>query len=105
MNKQAAQNTDSASNLEAGRTTKSNLDTFSTIPRRYKVIIILAGVLAIIAICAIVAIAVGLLILKIHTVSQTSEYDRKHLGDRAGFNMEESDQLVMNVRLRMKFID
>ena len=103
MNKQEAQNTDSASNLEAGRTTKSNLDTSSTIPRRYKVIIILAGVLAIIAICAIVAIAVGLLILKIHTVSQTSEYDRKHLGDPAGFNMEESDQLVMNVRLRMIF--
>ena len=102
MNKQTAQNTNSASNLEAGRTTKSNLDTSSTIPRRYKVIIILAGVLAIIAICAVVAIAVGLLTLKVHT--QTSEYDRKHLGDPAEFNMEESDQQFMNVRLRMKFI-
>ena len=102
MNKQTAQNINSASNLEAGRTTKSNLDTSSTIPRRYKVILILAGVLATIAICAVVAIAIGLLLtLKVHT--QTTEYDRVYHGDPVEFNMEESDQLFMNVRLRMKF--
>jgi hypothetical protein len=100
MNKLTAQNTDPTSNLEAGRATKkSNLDTSS---RRYKVILTVSGILATVAICIVIAITVALLLtLKFHT--KTSEYDRKHHGDSVEINiMEDSDQLSMNVRLRMK---
>ena len=98
MNKQTVHNSaDPAGNLlEAGRATKSNLDSSSTIPRKYKVILILAGVLATIAICTVVAIAAGLSItLKLHT--QASEYDREQ-HDNPVDNMEDSDQMFMNVR-------
>jgi hypothetical protein len=96
MNKQTAQITDPTSNLEAGSATKSNLDTSS---RRYKVILTVSGILATVVICTVVAITV--LTLKLHT--KPSEYDRKHHGDSSEVNiMEDSDQLFMNVRLRMK---
>ena len=103
MNKQTVHNTDSAGNLlEAGRATKPNLDSSSTIPRKYKVIIILTGVLATVAICAVVAVAVGLtLSLKLYT--QTSQYDIEHHGDQVEFNMEESDQLFAHVRFCMNY--
>ena len=94
MNKQTTHNSaDTAGNLlEAGRATKSNLDSSSTIPRKYKVILILAGVLATIAICTAVAITAGLFVTqKLHT--QTSEYDIDHHGNPVD-NMEESDQMV-----------
>ncbi len=94
MNKQTVHNNDSAGNLlEAGRVTKSNLNSSSTIPRKYKVILIVAGVLATVAICALVAIAVGLsLTLKLHM--QTSEHDMEYHGE---FDTERSDQLFMDV--------
>ena len=104
MNKQTIHNTDPAGNLlEAGERTKSNLDSSSTIPRKYKVIVILAGVLATVAICFVVAIAIGLLLtLKLHT--QTSEYyNIEHHGDPVEVNIEESDQLSMNVRHCMNY--
>lgn len=103
MNKQMVHDTDSAGNLlEAGRAIKSNLDSSSTIPRKYKVILILTGVLATVAICAVVGIAVGLtLSLKLHR--QTSEYDIEHHGDPVEFNMDESHQLFMNVRLCINY--
>ena len=98
MNKQTVHNSaDPAGNLlEAGRATKSNLDSSSTIPRKYKVILILAGVLATIAICTAVAITAGLFITqKLHT--QTTEYDIDHHGNPVD-NTEGSDQMSMNVR-------
>ena len=105
MNKQTIHNTDPAGNLlEAGERTKSNLDSSSTIPRKYKVIVILAGVLASVAICFVVAIAVGLLLtLKLHT--QTSEYYdiEEHHGDPVEVNAEKSNQLSMNVRHCMNY--
>ena len=94
MNRQAVHNNDSAGNLlEAGRAIKSNLDSSSTVPRKYKVILIVTGILAIVAICAVVAVTVGLsLSFKLHV--QSPQYDTEQHGDPIEFDMEAESKSI-----------
>ena len=99
MNKQTVDNTDSAGNLlEAGSATKSNLSSIS-IPRKYKVILIVAGVVVVVAVCAAIAVAVGTsqTFNKVHT--QQSENGINHEEDLLDMDMEESQQLFMDVSI------
>ena len=97
MDRQTINNTDSAGNLlEAGCATKSN---FST-PRKYKLVLIIAGVIVTVAVCTVVAVAVGtsqsLNMVHSEQLSETYgiNYEEEDLPDT---EMEESQQLFMDV--------
>ena len=83
MNRQTISNTDSAGNLlEAGCATKSN---FST-PRKYKLVLIIAGVIVTVAVCTVVAVAVG-------TSQSLNKVPSEQLSETYGINHEEEDLL------------
>ncbi len=97
MNKQTVHNTDSAGNLlEAGSVTKSDL----SMPRKYKVVLIVAGVIAAVAVCAAIATAVGTsqsLKTQLHTQQQENGMNYKDINTPLDDDMEGSEQLFMNV--------
>jgi hypothetical protein len=96
MNKQTINNTDSSDNvLEVGSATKSNRSS-TTLPRKYKLVLIVASVIVAVAVCAAIAVAVGTS-HKVNT-SQRSEngnYEEESLD----IEMEESQQLLVDVSI------
>ena len=76
--------------------TKSHLSS-SSVPRKYKVLIVVVGILATVAICAAIAVAVGTS-LKLHTL-QPSESSMEQHGSPLDTDMETSEQMFIEVRM------
>lgn len=97
MNKHTVHNTESAGNLlEAGSVTKSNL----SMPRKYKAILIVIGVIATVAVCVALACAVGTsqsLKFQLHTQQQESGMIYNDIDAQLDMDMEGSEELFMNV--------
>ena len=90
--------------LEAGicTITKSNLSSSTTIPRKYKILFLTAGVVSTIAVCTaitIIAIRLSLTLRLIHDHTQSlDEYGMEHKGNLLESGMWINDeQLIMDV--------
>ena len=95
MNRQTINNADSAGNLlEAGCATKSN---FST-PRKSKLVLIIAGVIVTVAVCTVVAVAVG-------TSQSLKKVHTEQLSENYGLNYEEEDLLDIEMEESQQLMD